>query len=143
MVEVPALNVRFVVVAASKTLPLLPTRVNVPEPRLIVRVPVPEILKFGEDDRLKVMLGLFVAKSSVPVNAPQTSDWIVFDALIVAATVTVPPPLDPSNVTVSAEDGTLAPLAPPEVADQFAVLESFHVPVPPTQNREAMFCPYL
>jgi hypothetical protein len=73
---------------------------------LIVLVPAPEMLKFGDEDRVKVMLGLFVAKSSVPVNAPQVSETSVLLALIVAATVTVPPPLEPSNVTVSVDAGT-------------------------------------
>jgi hypothetical protein len=143
MVDVPALKVRFVVVAASHALPLLPLRVKVPEPRLIVLVPLPEMLKAGDEARLHVMLGLFVAKSSVPVKAPQVIDVTVFEALIVAATVTVPPPLDPSNVTVSVEAGTDWPPAPPDDAAQCVVSELSQVPVPPTQKRDAMCCPYL
>ena len=39
-----------------------------------------------------------------------------------------------SKVTVSEEVGTEAPPAPPEVADQFVVVEASQFPVPPTQN---------
>ena len=54
--------------------------------------------------------------------------------------VTVPEPEDASSAAVSAEPGTDAPEAPPEVADQLVVL--FQLPVPPvTQNRAAMLIP--
>lgn len=43
-----------------------------------------------------------------------------------------------SKVTVSEEPGTDAPLAPPEVADQFTVVIPSHIPVPPTQNLAAI-----
>ena len=42
---------------------------------------------------------------------------------------------------LSAAVGTDAPGAPPDVADQFAVLEVFQVPEPPTQYLSAMFTP--
>lgn len=38
-----------------------------------------------------------------------------------------------SKITLSTDVGADAPLAPPDVADQFMVLEVFQVPVPPTQ----------
>lgn len=44
-------------------------------------------------------------------------------------------------VTSSAAPGTDAPPAPPEVADQLAVVVESHVPVPPTQNLAAIFTP--
>jgi hypothetical protein len=48
-------------------------------------------------------------------------------------TVTVFAPELASKKALSADVGTLAPLAPPELADQFAVLEAFQLLVPPTQ----------
>jgi hypothetical protein len=59
------------------------------------------------------------------------------------AVVTVPVPEFESNVTASDVVGADAPEAPPDVADQFAVLDAFHVPVPPTQNLEAIVKPWL
>jgi hypothetical protein len=44
-----------------------------------------------------------------------------------------PPPELPSIRTSSAEVGTEAPPAPPDVADQWVVVAASHVPVPPTQ----------
>ena len=56
------------------------------------------------------------------------------------SSVTVPAPEFAFSVAVSAEPGTDAPEAPPEVADQLVVL--FQLPVPPvTQNRAAMLIP--
>lgn len=40
---------------------------------------------------------------------------------------------------LSAAVGTLAPVAPPDVALQLVVLDVFQVPVPPTQYLFAMF----
>jgi hypothetical protein len=37
------------------------------------------------------------------------------------------------NITLSLDVGADAPLLPPEVADQFVVLELLQVPAPPTQ----------
>src|SRR2546430_2342263 len=81
---------------------------------------------------------LLAEKSSVPVNAPATSE----DRLTVVLTVTVPPPELPSNVAVSAAPGRLpAPPhvlpAPPLDDDHDAVLLPFQVAVPPTQKQEA------
>lgn len=132
IVEVPALKVRPVVVAAFHgVLADVAVRLNSPLPRLSVRVPVPVML--NPVVPLSVALLLFTEKSSVPVNAPAVMDWTV----TVVLTVTVPPPLDPSNVTESAEPGTVWPPSPPDVADQFTILEPSHVPVPKTQNRLA------
>lgn len=52
--------------------------------------------------------------------------------------VQVPVPLFASNVTVSPKAGTLAPPAPPDEEAQFVVVVASHVPVPPTQYREAI-----
>ena len=128
-----ALKVSLVTVPLSHGLPFTPVIVNVPLPRFIVLVPVPELLH-----DVIVMFGLLALKSSVIPIAPQVSDVIVFVPLIVAATVQVPAPELASNVTVSVEAGTLAPPAPPVVADQFVVAALSHVPVPPTQNLLAM-----
>lgn len=46
-----------------------------------------------------------------------------------------------SIVTSSAAPGTDAPPAPPDVADQLAVVVASQVFVPPTQNLAAMFTP--
>lgn len=101
MLEVPASHVRLVVVDIFQTVPDVLVSVHVPEPILndLAPVPVPENVPI-------VMLGLLTLKSIVPVKAPHVSDVIVLVPLIVAATVTVPPPLEPSNVTVSPEAGT-------------------------------------
>ena len=53
--------------------------------------------------------------------------------------VTTPPPLEEVKLTVSPETGALAPEAPPFVADQLAVLVVSHMPVPPTQNLDAIY----
>jgi hypothetical protein len=58
----------------------------------------------------------------------------------VAATETVAAvPLAESKKTTSAVVGADAPGAPPEVADQLEVLVPSHVPLPPTQNRDAIY----
>jgi hypothetical protein len=43
-----------------------------------------------------------------------------------------------SKITLSTDVGTLAPLAPPDVADQLVVDEVFQVPVPLTQYLSAI-----
>lgn len=133
IVEVPALNVRLVEVLQSQTVPNAAEMVKVPLPRFSVRVPVPEF----ENAVVNVTLGLLTLKSSVPVNAPMVS--VVNDfPLMVVSTVTVPPPEEPSNVTLSPLTGADAPPAPPVLADQCVVVVESHVPVPPTQKREAI-----
>lgn len=130
MVDVPALHVRPVVVAiCHRFAELFPVIVNVPLPRLIARVEVPEPLNVKS-----VGLLLFTEKSIVPVYVPHERVRI----LKLVFTVTVPPPEDPSNVTLSATPGTVWPPAPPDVADQCVVSDASHVPVPPTQKRAAM-----
>lgn len=132
-----ALNVRFVVVPISQMVALpVADSVHVPLPRFIVLVPLPDPLNAAE--AVSVMLGLFALKSKVPVNAPHVSDVMVLLALIVAATVTVPPPDEPSNVTVSADVGAAWFPVPLLVADQWPLLVLSHVPVPLTQNRLAV-----
>jgi hypothetical protein len=59
----------------------------------------------------------------------------------VAATVHVPEPELALKNTLSADVGAEAPPAPPDVADQFAVLVLSQVPVPPTQYLSAMLTP--
>jgi hypothetical protein len=54
--------------------------------------------------------------------------------------VAVPPPELPSKIAASATPGADAPAAPPDVADQLAVLDESQVPEPPTQNRLAIIC---
>lgn len=49
------------------------------------------------------------------------------------AVVQVPVPDKASNTTVSVDNGGPLPPAPPDDADQFAVLTASQVPVPPTQ----------
>lgn len=133
-VELLQLKVRFVVVVNSQTFALLPESVQVPLPMFSVRVPVPDPLNPMLFGLVSVTLLLLAEKSKVPVNAP-----IVMDrTLIVVLTVTVPPPLDASNVTVSLAPGTLCPPAPLDVAAQCVVSEASQVPVPPTQNLLAM-----
>jgi hypothetical protein len=56
-------------------------------------------------------------------------------------TVAAVPELASKN-TSSTAVGALAPEAPPEVADQFAVLKLSQVPVPPTQYLFAIVSPF-
>ena len=125
----PQLKVSPVTVVLSTTVPVVPVIVNVPEPQFIVRVCDPDELHV-----VKVRLGLFAEKSSVPVNAPAVSEANV-EPLMFAAAVTVPPPDETSKVTASVEDGTETPPAPPDVDAQCVVVELSHVPVPPTQKQ--------
>jgi len=74
---------------------------------------------------LTVRLGEpLAAKVNVPLPLPLTPIEMLAHAASVTLTVTVNPP---SIVTTSPATGKLAPLAPPEVADQTAVL--FQLPV--------------
>src|SRR4051812_13859557 len=74
-----------------------------------------------------------VAVDPVVVKLWQTA----VDELIVM----VPPPLLALKTTSSAVVGTLAPPAPPDVADQCVVSVPSQVPDPPTQNRDATISP--
>jgi hypothetical protein len=132
IVDVPALNVRFVVTPKSTTV-LAPVSENVPDPILRVRVPVPLQLNTPAN----VTLGLLTLKSTVPVNAPMLKPPNV-KPFMVESTVTVPPPEDASKVGTSLVPGTAAPPAPPLDSDQCVVVVLSHVPVPPTQNFDAI-----
>jgi hypothetical protein len=131
MVELAALKVKLAPVLSMVDAP--PERVKVPEPKFMVLTPAPLLVKLRDS----VIEGLLALKSRVPVNNPQTMEVSVAP-FIVESTVTVPPPDAASNVAVSAEPGTLAPPAPPVVADQCVVVVESHVPAPPTQNRLAI-----
>jgi len=70
--------------------------------------------------------------------APKVSPSVLLVKVTVLATapaavVQVPVPELASKFTMSVDTGADAPDAPPEVADQLAVEEAFHVPEPPTQ----------
>jgi hypothetical protein len=105
--------------------------VQVPLPRLMVRVPEPQPLT----KLLNVIFGLLVLKLRVlpPVNAVQVKLRKLIP-LIEESAVIVPLPKLASNMTPSPATGADAPLAPPDVAAQLAVEVLSHVPVPPTQN---------
>jgi hypothetical protein len=70
-VELPASNVRFVVVVISQAEPT-PVSDHVPLPILRVRTPVPVPENAVEAERLTLLL--LTEKSSVPVNAPIVID---------------------------------------------------------------------
>lgn len=123
--------VRLVMVVKSIIVAAFPVTFHVHEPCLNVRAPAHEPLIVWT-----VTLFEFVAKSSVPVNAPNVIETT--EGAYAAQHVMVPPPDEPSKVTVSAEPGTDWPPAPPEVAAQCVVSEASQVPVPPTQNRAAI-----
>jgi hypothetical protein len=144
--EVPV-TVKLVTVTVFQTVPV-PVTVMFPVPKAIVLTVTTEELKV-------VHVNVYDCKSNVPddnvkapvlVNAAPNCKIILppNDAVIapqfgvVAFVVTVPAPESASKVTVSAVVGTEAPPAPPVVADQFAVLVELHVPVPPTQKRDAI-----
>ena len=59
-------------------------------------------------------------------------------AVAPTAVVTTPVPELESKIASSAVVGAEAPLAPPDVADQFVVLLASQVPVPPTQYLAAI-----
>jgi|SRR6185312_218230 len=70
---------------------------------------------------------------SVPVNPVP----VMAVMLIVAPTVTVPPPELPSKKAVVEACGTAAPPPPPDELAQCVAVELSQVPVPPTQKRLA------
>jgi hypothetical protein len=99
---------------------------------------------------VNVTFGLRVAKSSVPVKAPMLMVARLHEldadgqlAVDVPQTVTVPPPLEPSNVAISPAFFGMPPVAahvvalPPDDDDHEAVLELSALPVPPTQKQVA------
>jgi hypothetical protein len=83
----------------------------------VVRVVVPE--NVGEPDNDRLMSDLLI------VQAAHTA--------VAVTSTTAAAPLLVSKTTVSPLVGTAAPPAPPDEADQFAVLALFQVPEPPTQ----------
>lgn len=97
----------------------------------MVRVPLPDPLN-DEPLAVTVMLLLFAELSHVPVKAPMVIDCTVI--VPPKLSVTVPPPDEPSKVTVSDEPGTDCPPAPPDDDAQCVVSLLSQVPVPPTQN---------
>jgi hypothetical protein len=95
------------------------------------------ILLRSIDPVVKVMVEAAV---NVLFNSNVQLTLLIVSVETLAATLTVitnaeAPELE-SIVAVSADVGTLAPPAPPEVADHLAV--SFQLPVPPTQNLAAI-----
>ena len=90
-----------------------------------VNVKLPNCVRFAPSVKLRVELFSVVVVQVAP-----------------AAVVQVPVPDAESNITVSAATGAEAPLAPPVVADQLAVLLASQVPVPPTQYLVAIFYPF-
>jgi hypothetical protein len=105
-VAVLAVIVQFIIVLAIQTIPV-PLTFIAEEPIIKIHVPVPEI----EKETTSIVCPF---KSSVPVKAPM----VILVTLTAAVTVTVPPPEEPSKVTVSPEPGTEAPPPPPEEAAQ-------------------------
>src|SRR5258708_7077327 len=89
------------------------------------------------------MLLLWALLFHVPVNAPQTIDPI----LMFTFTVTVPPPLAPSNVATSPAFFGTPPVAahavppPVELFQKAASVLLSQVPVPPTQKQVAASAP--
>lgn len=116
-----AFNVRLVAVVMSHAIDPF-DKLIVDDPNVSVLVPVPEKLK-------KVSPMVCPLVSNVPVKLPPDISLTV----TAVVTVTVPPPELASKVTSSADPGTDAPPAPPEVADQCVVSEASQFPVPPTQ----------
>lgn len=83
----------------------------------------------------------FSANDPAKVKAPTSGlPSVMSEQFAIAVTVTVYAVAfdNESNVTVSAEVGTEKPPAPPDVSDQFVVVEASQFPVPPTQNRAAI-----
>lgn len=117
-----ALKVRFVVVLAAQDVIF-----NVLAHKVILLVQAHVILKAPVLNVCQFVL-------NVPVKAHAVNE----EQFIVAVPVTVPQPEFASNVTVSAEVGTLCPPAPPEVADQFVVVAASQFHVPQTQKRDAI-----
>ena len=123
-------HVKFVAVVKLNTVPEVPVAVMVPVPQTIVLTAAPEQLNVAA-----VRDGLLALRSIVPVKASAVNEIIVLLPLIVAATVTVPPPDDASKVTASVAEGTAMLPTPPDVEAQCVVVELSHVPVPPTQKQ--------
>jgi hypothetical protein len=111
-----------------------PVALQTTRPAPLLAFKLPEHAMVPVPAKVSVPLGL-VMLISKQVSAP------------VKVTVNVPGPApDPeasSKNTLSAAVGLLAPLGPPEEADQLAVLLVFHCPAPPTQYLSAMYYPVI
>src|SRR5882762_10677254 len=140
MVELFAANVRLVVVAMFHAV-AIPLSVHVPLPIFRLRVPVP--VPLNPPLAVSVTLLLLTLKSRMQpvvdaVQAPKVIDCTATVVLTVIVQVTPPTQVAASKVTVSAEPGTDAPVAPPVDADHIAVLAPSHVQVTvQTPNRDA------
>jgi hypothetical protein len=138
---VPGVRVKLVPVATVKTVALLPVIVHVPEPILIVRVPVPVPLNV-----CIVGLLLFAEKSRMPPIAPQVMEVTEKFVLTVQVSAVVAKEFA-SKVTVSEAPGTASwSGAPPDVVDQLSRLEPSQFAVPPfapcTQKKLAILVPF-
>ena len=139
-------SVKFSTTAAAVVL----VRAMLPEPNAIDRATVPVQLTLPTDmvNPLSARLPLVwvYMPAGVQIVALPASDSamvevppkVVLNATAVELMVTVPVPESASKVAVSTLVGADAPLAPPEVADQFAVDVLSQVPEPPTQNLAAI-----
>jgi hypothetical protein len=147
-----------------------PLNVNVPEPAVMLALmflgkPValvivttrefaPEYVKFTVGTARKVavvpLFQMLVAPSPTMLisnvegwKEPVYPSQMHRRRLTVSPRVTVPVPEFASKKATSAAFGADAPEAPPDVADQLAVLVVFHVPEPPTQYLFAMSIPLV
>lgn len=127
IVELLAVNVRFVVVPKSHAVPLLIVSVYVPFPILKFRVPVPVPLIFDA-----ITFGLFTEKSRIQpvveaVHAPNVRD--VNDSVTappVMVQVVPPTQVLASIVTVSPATGCVVLFEPPDEVDHIASLVLSH-----------------
>ena len=145
MSKVPAFKLIFdIEVKALPSVQYPPTPLNVTAPDnvvpLVVTVlPVVVALNVTVPVELQTVPAisdiepLIASVGVVPVaNVTAPKDTVISKQVSAPVMVTVYVPAWSKN-TLSAEVGTDAPLAPPGDADQFAVLDVFHVPAPPTQ----------
>ena len=104
---------------------------------LNVVVPVQLRVKFvaGNDSDPLTVKPMLVPASVIAPSRPDAVKSLQTLGVVAIVTVKAPVPTFElaSKNTLSAAVGTEAPLAPPDDADQFAVLVPSQVPVPPTQ----------
>jgi hypothetical protein len=118
------------------------------------RAPVPVFTKFVagvamlpatfncEVEAAKVKV-ITASRAPSPAPVAKLRQVTVVVVGMVTVNVLVPTLLLTSNITSSTAVGTLAPLAPPDVALQLVVLVVFQVPVPPTQYLSAISQPWV
>lgn len=125
------LSVRFVVVSHDIAFAPVPVNENVPDPQLIVRVPVPLLFQpFVENVGLLLFVANCITQPEVEaVHAPVLSEDMLKLVFTVIVHVVPPTQVAASNVTSSPTPGTDAPVAPPDVVDHIAVLEPSQVHV--------------